>query len=69
MPLIILTGTPAAGKSFRAKQLQEYFTNEKQKTVHVIDEDEFIEKNSLTKNDCFSDSQKEKVSPQKASYL
>jgi protein KTI12 len=61
MPLIILTGTPASGKSTRASQLKKYFEEEKQKTVHIISEVECLQNAGYTKNSYFEDSQKEKM--------
>jgi protein KTI12 len=58
MPLIILTGTPASGKSKRANELKEFFES-KQKIVHLISESEHIRKN-YEKNEYFMDSKKEK---------
>lgn len=60
MPLIVISGTPASGKSFRTKQLKQYF-EERQKVVHVIDEEECIENAGYSKNEYFADSQKEKI--------
>nr|CAG4644971.1 EOG090X0A11 [Leptodora kindtii] len=55
MPLIILTGFPASGKSTRALQLKAYFESQ-DKTVNLISE------NELAKNmkDVYSDPNKEK---------
>lgn len=60
MPLIILTGYPSSGKTKRSKEFAEFF-REKGKTVHVVSENAAIPKAGFTKNEYFSDSQKEKV--------
>lgn len=61
MPLIIICGLPASGKSFRAQQLRDYFVKEKQKTVTIVSENQAIPKAGFKKNEYFSDSQKEKL--------
>lgn len=43
MPLIIITGTPASGKSKRTSELKKYFI-EQSKDVHIISEFEHIKK-------------------------
>jgi tRNA uridine 5-carbamoylmethylation protein Kti12 len=43
MPLIIMCGLPSSGKSTRTKELCEYFVK-LLKTVHVISESDFINK-------------------------
>lgn len=60
MPLIIVTGYPASGKTKRSDQLAEWF-RERGKIVHVISEDLAIHKAGFTKNEYFADSQKEKI--------
>lgn len=43
MPLIIITGTPASGKSRRTAELKQYF-KEQSKDVHIVSEFEHIKK-------------------------
>ncbi|KAH8387622.1 hypothetical protein KR093_008262 [Drosophila rubida] len=60
MPIIVISGLPASGKSTRARQLQEYFVAKGRK-VHLISENEAVPKALYEKNAFFADSQKEKV--------
>lgn len=60
MPLIILSGIPSSGKSFRSQQLKDYFESQ-HKTVHLISENAAIHKTGHHKNEIFADSQKEKI--------
>lgn len=60
MPIVIVTGLPASGKSTRARQLEEYLVA-KGKKVHLISENEAVPKALYEKNAFFADSQKEKV--------
>lgn len=60
MPLIIICGTPVSGKTYRAKELKDFFTNEHGKSVEIISEDEAIKKLGYEKNTTYLDSQKEK---------
>ena len=52
MPLIILTGFPSCGKTTRGNELKKYFEEEKNKTVHIVSEDIFIE-NFTPKKVCY----------------
>lgn len=61
MPIVIVTGLPASGKSTRARQLEEYLVSKKGKKVHLISENEAVPKALYEKNAFFADSQKEKV--------
>ncbi|XP_037808349.1 protein KTI12 homolog [Lucilia sericata] len=60
MPLIVISGYPASGKTKRALELQKFF-EEKGKRVHHISENKAIPKAGFHKNVYFADSQKEKV--------
>lgn len=60
MPLIIISGLPASGKSTRSTELREFFTN-RGKLVHVVDESEAIRKAGFGKNEFFASSPKEKL--------
>ncbi|KAM3956152.1 protein KTI12 homolog [Aphomia sociella] len=60
MPLIIICGTPVSGKTTRAKQLNDFFTNKHGKRVEIVSEDEAITKLGYDKNNTYLDSQKEK---------
>lgn len=48
MPLIIIVGCPASGKSTRAKQLKEFFEIQKEKTAHVVSENEIVKSSVRT---------------------
>lgn len=61
MPLIILVGGPASGKSTRAHEIKTFFENEKQKTVHVISENEIVQKSGIAKNEVYKTDSKEKM--------
>lgn len=60
MPLIVVTGYPASGKTRRTNELAEWF-RARGRTVHVVSENSAIPKAGFGKNDYFADSQKEKV--------
>ncbi|KAA0714897.1 Protein KTI12 -like protein [Triplophysa tibetana] len=56
MPLVVLCGYPCSGKTRRAHELRDYFSQNTERKVHVVgDGDQGIDKNSV-----YSDSQKEK---------
>lgn len=61
MPLIIIVGCPSSGKSTRAGELKDFFESQKQKVVHVISENEIVQKSGMLKNEVYESSQKEKV--------
>lgn len=50
MPLVVITGIPASGKSTRAAQIKEYLEKEHNKTVHIVSENEVITSTNLNKN-------------------
>ncbi|XP_030378786.1 protein KTI12 homolog [Scaptodrosophila lebanonensis] len=60
MPIVVVTGLPASGKSTRALELRDYFLT-REKNVHLISENEAVPKALFEKNAYFSDSQKEKI--------
>lgn len=60
MPLIIISGLPASGKSTRSSELREYFFN-RGKSVRVVSEDEAITNAGFAKNEFFASSPKEKL--------
>ncbi|EDW82336.1 uncharacterized protein Dwil_GK25181 [Drosophila willistoni] len=60
MPIVVITGLPASGKSTRARQLADYLT-ERGKKVHLVTENEAVPKAGYEKNAYFADSQKEKL--------
>lgn len=60
MPLIIITGLPASGKSTRAAQVKKVF-EDRGKTVRLVSEWQCIQLAGYDKNEYFSDSQKEKL--------
>ncbi|KAE8743823.1 hypothetical protein FOCC_FOCC009533 [Frankliniella occidentalis] len=60
MPLVVITGIPASGKTTRASQLKEYLEKELKKTVHVVSENEVITSSNINKNALYLDSSKEK---------
>ncbi|XP_077050573.1 protein KTI12 homolog isoform X2 [Siphateles boraxobius] len=56
MPLIVMCGYPCSGKTRRAHELREYFTQNTERQVHIVgDEVQGIDKSSV-----YADSQKEK---------
>lgn len=61
MPLIVLVGCPASGKSSRAQELKDYFEIEKEKAVHVISENEIIKNTGNGKNEVYMVAAKEKM--------
>eukprot|EP01095_Lingulamoeba_sp_RSL-Kostka_P007761 TRINITY_DN2514_c0_g1_i1.p1 TRINITY_DN2514_c0_g1~~TRINITY_DN2514_c0_g1_i1.p1 ORF type:complete len:391 (-),score=145.60 TRINITY_DN2514_c0_g1_i1:199-1371(-) len=56
MPLIVMVGPPASGKTTRAKELKEYFTKVKGKEVVIVNE----ESCKIIKNVGYKDSKEEK---------
>lgn len=60
MPLIIISGLPASGKSTRAQELHKYFSG-RSKSVHIVSENVAIPKAGFQKNDYFASSQNEKI--------
>ncbi|KAM7347968.1 protein KTI12 homolog [Cochliomyia hominivorax] len=60
MPLIVISGYPASGKTKRALELKEFF-EKRGKRVHHISENKAIPKAGFHKNEYFADSQKEKL--------
>ncbi|XP_017112662.1 protein KTI12 homolog [Drosophila elegans] len=60
MPIVVITGLPASGKSTRARQLRDHFV-ERGRKVHLISENEAVPKALFGKNSHAGDSQKEKV--------
>lgn len=61
MPLIIIVGCPSSGKSTRSTELKEFFETQKEKTVHIISENDIIKSSGIPKNDVYESSQKEKM--------
>ncbi|KAI2809914.1 hypothetical protein RDWZM_002959 [Blomia tropicalis] len=59
MPLVVICGTPLSGKSFRAKQLYDKLTNDKdcKRVVLITDEDRL---NSIGPNRIYKDASQEK---------
>lgn len=51
MPLIVLTGYPSSGKTFRCEQIKKYFQN-LDKTVHVVSENDVMLQQEIDKNTC-----------------
>lgn len=60
MPLIVLSGTPASGKSTRAQDIKKFFEDQKQKKVLIVNETEAIKSAGYGINEYFKDSLKEK---------
>ncbi|XP_012276695.1 protein KTI12 homolog [Orussus abietinus] len=60
MPLIVITGIPASGKTSRTAELKEFFENKKGTKVEVISERDAIVKAGYDKNTYYADSRKEK---------
>lgn len=61
MPLLIIVGCPATGKSTRAHQIKEFFEKQKQRTVHVISENEIVKCSGIPVNDVYEKSSIEKI--------
>lgn len=59
MPLIIITGIPASGKTKTANDLKIFFEG-KQKKVNIINENEIVKGMNFNKNVLYADSKKEK---------
>lgn len=59
MPVIILTGIPASGKTKTANELKEFFEG-KSKKINLISENEVIKGMQMKKDDVYSDSKIEK---------
>lgn len=59
MPLIIVTGFPASGKTHVSNELKRFF-EEKNKTVKVISENDILKDKNLCKNELYKDSRQEK---------
>jgi protein KTI12 len=61
MPLIVIVGCPASGKSTRSEQLKDFFQTQKEKTVHIISENEIVKSSGIPKNVVYESSPKEKM--------
>lgn len=61
MPLIVIVGCPASGKSTRSAELKDYFETQKEKTVHIISENDIVKSSGMPKNDVYESSPKEKI--------
>uniref|UniRef100_A0A1B0CVD6 Protein KTI12 homolog n=1 Tax=Lutzomyia longipalpis TaxID=7200 RepID=A0A1B0CVD6_LUTLO len=61
MPLIVMCGIPSSGKTTRAKELEKFFKDKKNITVHIVSENQCCRAHNFLKNDLFMDSQKEKI--------
>ncbi|KAK6619235.1 hypothetical protein RUM44_003617 [Polyplax serrata] len=59
MPLIVITGFPASGKTHVTNQLKQFFEKLDKKVV-VISENDILRDNALCRNDLYKDSRKEK---------
>ncbi|XP_023726235.1 protein KTI12 homolog isoform X2 [Cryptotermes secundus] len=60
MPLILITGIPSSGKSARALEIKSYFEDVREKTVHLVNENDIITASGTQKNVIFLDATKEK---------
>ncbi|XP_050090119.1 protein KTI12 homolog [Anopheles aquasalis] len=60
MPLIIITGLPASGKTARAVALEKYFTDGGKGPVHIVSEAECIARSGYGVKASFTDTGKEK---------
>jgi protein KTI12 len=61
MPFCLIVGCPSSLKSSRALELKEFFEKEKQKTVHIVSENDIIRNSGIAKNDVYQESSKEKI--------
>lgn len=53
MPLVILTGNPCCGKSVRSEEISKFLSTVKEKEVHVISDNSFINSTGKDKNALF----------------
>lgn len=60
MPLIIICGCPASGKTTRANELREFFEVQKKKVVHLVSENEITRSSGMSKNEIYGESRLEK---------
>uniref|UniRef100_A0A2C9GWT5 Protein KTI12 homolog n=1 Tax=Anopheles funestus TaxID=62324 RepID=A0A2C9GWT5_ANOFN len=60
MPLIVITGLPRSGKSSRAKELEQYFTDNGKGPVHIVSEADCIARSGYGVKESFTDTTKEK---------
>ena len=61
MPFCLVVGCPSSLKSTRAQQLKEFFEKEKQKTVHIVSENDIIKNSGIEKNNVYLEAAKEKL--------
>lgn len=61
MPLIVITGCPSTGKSTRSAELQHFFETVKEKTVHIISENDIVKGSGSEKNVVYENSPIEKM--------
>ena len=60
MPLVIITGIPSSGKTTTALKLKEFLESTKKFPVHLVSENEILNRESGHRNEIFSDSRSEK---------
>lgn len=53
MPLILMVGFPSSGKTTRAREIQKYFTENQQRNVVLISDNEIISQMNMDKNVLF----------------
>lgn len=53
MPLILITGIPSSGKSTRALEIKSYFEDVRERTVHLVNENDIITASGTKKNVIF----------------
>lgn len=61
MPLIVIVGGPSCGKSTRAQQIKEHFETVREKTVHIVSENDIVRNSEFSKNEVYEVSQREKM--------
>lgn len=61
MPLIVIVGGPSSGKSARAQEIKDFFETSKEKTVHIVSENDIVKNSEFTKNEVYESSQREKM--------
>uniref|UniRef100_A0A182KC57 Protein KTI12 homolog n=1 Tax=Anopheles christyi TaxID=43041 RepID=A0A182KC57_9DIPT len=60
MPLIVITGLPRSGKTTRAKELEQYFSENGKGPVHIVSEADYITRSGYGVKESFTDTGKEK---------
>ena len=54
MPLVIISGFPGSGKSYRALQLREYFLKNTARKVVVLSENDIVKTHDVYSGKCYN---------------